>query len=211
MISEAERENSMKRADLAGIIVCGGKSTRFGGDKATSLLGGERLIDRVIRIVSLVAEEVIIAGDPSNRTWPKGESSICFTEDVFGTGPLAGIYAGLLASSHDLAIVVACDMPFLNPALLAYLADRAPNFEAVVPEIAGTLQPLHAVYHRSTLPVMHAALSRGEASPLRFLDEIRPRVIPDGEIARVDPRFKSFFNINSRDDLTTAEDWLRKR
>jgi molybdopterin-guanine dinucleotide biosynthesis protein A len=112
---------SVSLGDLTGLILAGGKSRRMGGrNKAFLELDGRPLIEIVIeRMQSVCGEVVIVAGDPG----PYAGLGVPVIEDRFrGVGVLGGMHAGLEAASHELALVVGCDMPFLNPGLLRAFA-----------------------------------------------------------------------------------------
>ena len=101
---------------LTGLVLAGGASQRMGRDKAFLELGGRSLIEIVVeRMASVCAEVLIVAGDARPYTALK----VPVIEDRFpGVGVLGGLHAGLEAASHNLTLVVGCDMPFLNPDLL---------------------------------------------------------------------------------------------
>jgi len=201
----------------SAIILAGGKSRRMGTDKAWLELNGEPLIVHVMERVQQVADEILISANDPARFAALAARVI---PDAFpDAGPLAGIYAGLDAAKHDAALVVACDMPFLNVGLLEYMLSFAGDFDVALPNVAGekraadsagdkplrakdlNLHPLHAVYTKRCLGPMRAALERGERRMIGFHDGVRVRVITPGEIARFDPHARSVWNVN------TLQEW----
>lgn len=114
-----------------GIILAGGRSSRMGTDKALLEIEGESLLVRSTRIVSSVVAEVLIVGRTELPPELAGTPAI---EDRYpGTGPLGGIASGLAQVGAEWALVVACDLPFLQADLLRLLLELAPGYDAVVP------------------------------------------------------------------------------
>ncbi len=124
-------------------------------------------------------------------------------------GPLGGIYAGLKASGADYNLVVACDMPFLNPDLLGYMLQLAQGFDLVVPRVGEMIEPLHAVYSRACLASVESLLEQGDLQVRRLFPLVKMRYVEAEEIDRFDPRHLSFFNINNEADLARAKDLAR--
>jgi molybdopterin-guanine dinucleotide biosynthesis protein A len=119
--------------------------------------------------------------------------------------PLLGIVAALRHAGRPV-VVLACDMPFASPALLAALAgsgaDRlAGEDEAlVVPAPGGEAEPLQARWSPTLLPALEAALAREE--PLRrTVAALSPRLIGEEELARFGDPKRMFLNVNNFDDL----------
>jgi molybdopterin-guanine dinucleotide biosynthesis protein A len=188
-----------------------------GRNKAFLELDGRPLIEIVIeRVRGVCGEVLIVAGD----TAPYVELGVAVVEDRFrGVGVLGGMHAGLDAASHEIALVVGCDMPFLNPALLQAFADWAKGFDVAVlrhapphspplrggdaPQGQGGLfvEPLHAAYRRTCLPAIEAAIQAGERRIVSFFPQVRARYVTSAEVTPLDPGLHSFRNIN------TPEEW----
>lgn len=189
----------------AAIILCGGKTTRFGGDKARALVGGRPVIERVLEAIGPLTSRVIVvtsAEQPDLRLPGEVEP----VADAYpGRGPLGGIATGLAYTRADLALVVGCDMPFLNGALLHFLLGLAGGFDAVVPRQGnGRPEPLHAVYAHRCLPRMEAQLAAGRLAVWKVLADLNTRYVEEAEYGPLDPAGLSFFNLNSPADLPRA-------
>jgi molybdenum cofactor guanylyltransferase len=204
------------RQGVTVLILAGGRSSRMGRDKLWLPLGedGVSLIQRVVARVLPLAEELLFSANASERfealaSHLRGQGvSAQVVPDLYpGAGPLAGLHAGLNAARCDTLLAVAGDMPFVNPALVAYLVDLLPGFDVVIPELSHprtgepVKEPLHALYRRSCLGAAAARLAAGDRPMLSFLADVRVRVVPPDEIRRFDPDLRSFFNVN------TPEDW----
>lgn len=187
---------------MTGIVLAGGESRRFGGNKALARVGGRRLIDLVVELHRTIFDEVIVVS-----THPIEEIGLgcAVAADVLPRrGPLAGLATGLLHARRERAFVTACDMPFLNGALLSHLGGLAPGKDIVVPVVGGRAEPLHAVYARSCLPHVLEALDRGAGSLVDFYPAAGVREVGETEIRRFDPELLSFFNVNTTEDLERA-------
>ncbi|MFN3763266.1 MAG: molybdenum cofactor guanylyltransferase, partial [Anaerolineae bacterium] len=183
----------------SGAILVGGQSRRMGADKPLLPFRGRRMIEWVVEALSQVADEILLVGRGADRLAWLGFPTM---EDLVpGGGPLAGIYTALAAARHPHCLIVACDMPFLDPALLAYLLDQAPGWDAVVPEVEGHLEPLHAVYARSCRPVVGQMLAAGELCPLDLYPRVRVRYVGEEEIAAFRGGRQSFINFNTPEEL----------
>lgn len=79
--------------------------------------------------------------------------------------PHRGLHAGLRAIDAPFALAVACDMPFLNPRVLRYMADLPRDYDALVPSIGGRWQPLHSIYAKAYLATVEDLLARAITDP----------------------------------------------
>jgi molybdopterin-guanine dinucleotide biosynthesis protein A len=100
-------------------------------------------------------------------------------------------------------------MPFVEPAFLRYMIQLSSRFDIVIPNIAGHYEPLLAIYARSLLPKIEHALAHGEMRMIGIFDGARMRHVFQQEITRFDPEMRSFFNVNTPEDLACAQDMLR--
>jgi molybdopterin-guanine dinucleotide biosynthesis protein A len=187
---------------MTGIILSGGESRRMGRDKAFLTLDGIPLIEHVLRALRGVFPRIIIVtNDPAS--YDQYDAAVV-TDALDKQGPLTGIYSGLMHSQDDYNFVVACDMPFLNPALIAFMADLAQGHDIVVPMVAGYHEPLHAFYHRRLLPIIEDRLSRDARKIQGIYSEARVRYVTEPELARFDPEQRSFKNLNTPQEYKEA-------
>lgn len=192
---------------LSVVILAGGYGRRLGRDKAALLLGGETLLERAIRRMAWLSDDLVVVTRPDQEL---AASTACVVHDRPGqSGVLAGIAAGLAASSHAWAFVVACDMPFVNLDLVRYLAGLAAGYDIVVPRLPQGLEPLHALYSQCCLAAVERALYAGQQRVISFYPEVRVRYVSPDAMAPLDPELRSFFNINTPENLDQAQDWLR--
>ena len=182
---------------VSGVVLAGGASRRMGSDKALLSIDGQPLIARVANRLRTVVDEVIIAANDRERYGAYGDR--CVPDVYRRVGTLAGIHAGLQAAAHDLALVVGCDMPFLDPAVLAWFAETAMASDAdlVVLRHGDFVEPLHAVYRKSCLPAIEATIQSGERCAYAYWDQIRVQYVSPNEIVSLDPNLDSFRNVNT--------------
>ncbi|MCC6407263.1 MAG: molybdenum cofactor guanylyltransferase [Planctomycetes bacterium] len=150
------------RAEVTGVLLCGGKSRRMGVDKTELVLDGRRLIDRAVATLERVASKVLLASGERPRFPELGWE--CVLDARPDLGPLAGLAAGLAAARTRWVAVLACDMPHAAPELLAALLDRArrDGLDGAVLRTSAGAEPLCAVYSTACVGAARDALERGE-------------------------------------------------
>lgn len=194
---------------LTVAVLAGGKSSRMGTDKAFVRMLGRPLIEVVLEpLLGLGAETLIITNQPA----PYRYLGLPLFPDVLpDMGALGGLYSALYHSSQPHTLCVACDMPFVVPALLEYVLSLRADADAVVPRLradatgAVEAEPFRAVYARAAcLGPIRAALDGGRRRVITWFPDVRVRFVEAAEIDRFDPRHLSFFNVNTPEDLEAA-------
>jgi molybdopterin-guanine dinucleotide biosynthesis protein A len=187
--------------DCTAIILAGGDSKRMGRDKASLMLGEQTLLQHVIAAMRRVFPQIIF----SVRE-PRPEidcMQVC--DEQFNAGPLAGLAAGLEHIATPWAFVVACDMPFVEAAMVELLATYRPEHQAVVPVVQGHPQPLAAFYARSCLDTIRPHLAGGGKNSLRaVLEQLHVRYVTETELLQADPALRSFFDLDTPQDVAIA-------
>jgi len=188
----------------------------MGRDKALLPLrpGDPPLAATVIGQARLVAEEVFVVARERPAYEVFGVPVVPDLETDAGT--LGGIATALEAATNDHCLVLACDLPFLNPDLLRWMADQPRDYDALVPRVPGesrqgsdfVFQTLHAIYGKGCLPIIQQRLSEGRRQIVGFFDAVRLRPIEADVIAGMDPDFRSFFNANTPDAADEARHLL---
>jgi molybdenum cofactor guanylyltransferase len=193
--------------DCTAIILAGGDSQRMGSDKANLLLGEQTLLQRVIATMQQVFPQVIVS-----VRQPRPEidlPQVCDEQSSAGiqagSGPLAGLAASLDQVTTPWAFVVACDMPFVEPAMVELLAKYRPEYQAVVPVVQGYSQPLAAFYAGTCLGTIRAHLAGGGKNSLRaMLERLQVRYVDQAELLKADPALHSFFDLDTPQDVAIA-------
>ena len=192
---------------MSSIVLAGGKGLRLGRYKALVELNGQSLVQRIVSKISFLDSEItiVIAKGQQPPQFTGYEKLRIVTDAYYDKGPLVGIYSGLLSSDTSYNLVVACDMPFLNQHLLNYMLQISTGFDVTIPRLGNKVEPLHAVYAKKCLKIIERLLSEGSLKIDRLLELVRVRYVEKEEIENFDPEHLSFFNINTKDDLTMAE------
>jgi molybdopterin-guanine dinucleotide biosynthesis protein A len=196
---------------IAGAIVAGGASSRFGGQaKGLLRVGSERIIDRIACALKPVVETIaVVSNAPDANTWLDGAA--VWRDERSERASIVGIHTALLHA--ETVIVVAWDMPFVSESLIRVIA-RAfrPGVAAVVPEGPRGPEPMCALYTRDCIETIESAFSVGDLRMTALVERL-PRLtrIPLDEVARVGDPAMLFFNVNTPRDLDAAEQMASRR
>ena len=193
--------------NISCIVLAGGKGLRLGRDKVQEVIGNSNLLQRVVSQLSSFNNDIIVViASGKSLAQFTGYPRFRIATDIYpGKGVLGGLHAGLDASNSQYNLVVACDMPFLNQALLRYMVQVSPGFDVVVPRVGNWFEPLHAVYSKSCQAPIERLLNQGEVRVSALFGLVKVRYIEGDEIERFDPKHLSFFNINTEADLEMAQ------
>jgi len=183
--------------------MAGGKSRRLGTDKALLAVNGETLLARALRNLAAVTTEQLVVGPPERRQ--HAGAARVYADAYPECGPLGGIYTALQAASHELVVIVACDMPFLSAPLLGHLLTLSEGYDIVLPRPGGRGEQLHAVYRRTCDEPIRSQLASGEYKIDRFFDKVRVRIVDEEELRRYDGSLLSFRNVNTSEDWAEAQ------
>ena len=197
---------------LDGVVLAGGSSRRLGLDKALLRFGDAPLLKIVVDRITQVCDHVVVAVDRPERYQELRLSAKLVADAAPGLGPISGLQSGLQACDAEHILVVACDLPFLNLALLRFMADLPRSYQALVPWSESRWQPLCAIYARSCLKVVDVMVSAGGGSMHQLLERLDVQRPDEEEMRRLDPQRLSFLNLNERSDLERARAiWKRLR
>ena len=196
----------------SGVIIAGGRSTRFGDDdKAVASLAGTPMIRHVAERIEPAIDELLVncrseQVDAIGEALAGYELSVTFAEDERpDLGPMAGIRTGLRAVDTEYAFVVACDMPFVDPSLATYLLERADGHDAALVRLDDQwFQTTQAVYRAAPMAdACDRALDRGDRRILEPLFELDYVVVDDPELRDVTDE-RTFENVNTQSEFEDA-------
>jgi molybdopterin-guanine dinucleotide biosynthesis protein A len=192
-----------KIKDVTGVILAGGKSLRYGRNKALVTFDGIPLIERVINVMgSLFRHLILITNTPNEYSYLK----LPMHEDLIkGLGPLGGIFTALMTINNQAGFFVACDMPHLNRDLIHHMVEVRYDFDAVVPRAQEGTEALHALYGKRCLPPIKRLIDSSQYQIFRFFPKVSVRYVDENEIRRFDPQLESFFNINKPDAMKNVD------
>lgn len=187
---------------VAGVILAGGRSSRMGHPKPFIEISGRRMIDIILEKLKCLFDEILIVADKEKDFSSYGCRAV--TDKIKGCGPLGGIYTGLKEMFSEAGFFVACDMPYLDTALISEIITEVDfDNECVIPKHSKGIEPLHAVYSRGILPKIKLLLDDRKLSLRELLADCSCKYI-DVEASRA----RSFININTEEDLTRCQSRL---
>ena len=193
-----------------GVILSGGLNTRFGGtNKALSCIGGRRIIDRLLDVFTELFDEIILVTNHP-RQFLKWDLTI--VTDIFDLrSSLTGIHTGLFYAHNPYAFFSACDTPFLKKELVEILIEQIDQkIDIIMPETTAGFEPLCAIYSKRCLKPAEDHLKAKKLKIQWAFRSNRIKHIPENQLRSVDPELRSFFNINTPEDLARAEEMAAK-
>ena len=184
---------------VSAVILAGGKSSRFGRNKALADYQGTPLIQRIIDLLNpLFDDHLLITNTPDEYdflNWP-------ITGDIHkDSGPLAGIHAALANINQPRAFICGCDMPLLDPTLITHLSKIEGEWDIILPWLPDGPEPLYAIYSKQALPVITDLLQTGKRKIGLLFEILKVRKVLKDEILTIVPDLKTFHNINRQHDL----------
>jgi molybdopterin-guanine dinucleotide biosynthesis protein A len=183
----------------AGVVLCGGQSSRMGRPKAWLSFGGETMLARVVRVLGEVVAPVVVVAAPGQDV-PELPPEVAVVRDPErGRGPLQGLAEGLeaLRGQADAVYLSSCDVPLLRPAFVRRLIDLLGEHDIAVAEVGGYRHPLAAVYRLEVAALAERLLAEDRLRPAFLFDQARTRLVRPEELADVDADFRSLRNLNT--------------
>jgi molybdopterin-guanine dinucleotide biosynthesis protein A len=205
----------------AGVVLAGGRSTRFGRAKAQVEVAGVPMLRRVVEVLGACCDEVVLIAAPEGAEVldPGFADSTRVPVRVLHdasahAGPAAALAGALPRIGAELAFVSGCDSPLLAPTLLRgllALAAQSPGWDVVAPDRGMGLEPLLAVYRVAAMgPALAAAIRNGSIRLVDALAGVRSLRVADAELAVLDPDGASFLNVNRPADLEAVDRQLAR-
>lgn len=195
-------------AGVAGYILAGGGSTRFGRDKALVEVGGTPMLERMIELLKSVTNQVKIVAAPGKYTVSGAE---VFEDHWPGEGPLGGIITALedaaqRAARPEWSLILSCDMPFLTREWLIFLCERAAKSSAqvILPHSASGPEPLCACWQTGAAAKLRSGFERGVRKVTEGIALLRAEVLDEADWKRFDSAGRLFWNMNTAADYEEA-------
>jgi molybdopterin-guanine dinucleotide biosynthesis protein A len=193
---------------VAGYVLAGGGSTRFGRDKALVEVGGTPMLGRMSELVRRVTGQIKIVAAPGKYEafgveivgdrWP-------------GEGPLGGIITALedaasSATPPEWNLILSCDMPFLTQEWLAFLGERAAKSKAqvVFARSGSGPEPLCACWQTDAAAELRSGFERGVRKVTEGIALLRAEVLDETDWKRFDSAGRLFWNMNTAADYEEA-------
>ena len=186
------------------VIQAGGQSTRMGQDKGLLQFGNYKMVEYILHQVSGMGEKNFIV---SNQPDKYLEYGLPVYSDIYpNIGALGGFHTIFSFLEREYAVVLACDMPFINLDLLIHLLSLSRDYDIVVPRLNHNkfVKPFRGVYSKRCLPAVEKAFGEGHRRVISFFDDVSVRYVEKDEIHIYDPDERSFINVNTPEDLQQA-------
>ncbi len=192
--------------NVAGVVLCGGRSSRMGRPKAWLPFGRELMLPRVVRLLGEAVGPVFVVAAPGQDLPPLPKDVAIVRDEREGRGPIQGLAAGLKAlhGRADAAYASSCDAPFLRAAFVRRLIDLMGNAVICVPRVGAHHHPLAAVYRLEAAEAVDRLLAENRLRPYFLFDAVPTRVVESDELADVDPTFQTLRNLNTPEDYEAA-------
>ncbi|WP_202695189.1 molybdenum cofactor guanylyltransferase [Petrotoga sp. 8T1HF07.NaAc.6.1] len=188
---------------MNALLLSGGKSSRFGTNKAMETINGKPLIEQIVEGLQNAFEKVYIIGNVKEYVFLQ---DVVFCEDIIpNKGPLGGLLTGLTCSDSEYNFLTACDMPFLTNEFFEFVNLQKKDYDVLVPEYNSYLEPLAAVYSKKCLPFINASLKNDQLKLKSFFPKVKVRIIKETIIREIGEPEKLFFNINYKEDIEKME------
>ena len=189
----------------AGILLCGGQSSRMGKPKAWLPFGMETLLQRTAHTLLQAVDSLVVVCAPGQELPLLPEGVRVVEDNAAYLGPLNGLIGGLKALPDVEAVYLsACDVPFLMPRVVEFVLHSLGDFDVAMPRFEDGRYPLSAAYRRSVLATSEQLVASQQLR-LTTLTELHPtRWLDEASIRTVDPDLRSLDNVNTPEEYAAA-------
>lgn len=196
--------------EVTGVLLAGGKSRRMGEDKRYLVVGEQTLLERGLDVLRSIFQEVLVV--IAQDSPPLDVDARVVRDLVPDCGSLGGVYTGLTQATAPCIFVVACDMPFLDQAVIAQFTSRRATADIVMAKLAARLHPMHALYGKRCLPALEQMIRARQLKIQEMVSHasLRVRYVTEAELLTLDPSGRSFQNVNTPADLEVARSLLAR-
>jgi len=192
--------------NVTGIVLAGGKSRRFGHNKALIPWKGSTLIETVLDLLSGIFARTLVMVKRPEEFHFLDRPGVDVRKDLFREShPLGGILSGLTCAETDYTFVCACDMPCIKPELVEALRRAGDGYDVTVPVWKGRPQPLFGIYSRRCMEPIEAMIEKRNFTVFELYDDVRTHYIDEDEIRSIDPRGLSFIDVDTVDDYQAVQ------
>jgi molybdopterin-guanine dinucleotide biosynthesis protein A len=200
----------MMEIEVTGVLLAGGTSRRMGEDKRYLVVGEKTLLERGLGVLRSIFQEVLVV--ISQDSPPLDVDTRVVRDLVPDCGSLGGLYSGLMQATTPYIFVVACDMPFLDPAVITQFTSRSAATDIVMAKLGARLHPMHALYGKRCLPVLEQMILVRQLKIQELVSHVslRVRYVTEADLLTIDPSARSFHNVNTPADLEMARSLLAR-
>ena len=194
--------------EVSGVLLAGGKSRRMGEDKRYLAVGEQTLLERGLEVFQSIFQEVLVV--IAQDSPPLRIDARVVRDLVPDCGSLGGLYSGLMQATTPYIFVAACDMPFLNQAVIAQFTSRRATADIVIAKLDGRLHPMHALFSKRCVPALEQMIRARQLKIQEIVSQSSLRVghVTEADLRTIDPSGHSFYNVNAMADLEAARSLL---
>src|SRR5690554_2437231 len=183
---------------VTAIILAGGKSSRMGTDKGLVLLNRKPIIQHIIEAVQKTEiNDILII---SNNLAYKQFGLPVYSDIIKESGPLGGIYTGLVNSTTSRNMILSCDIPFINDEVMNVLLEDQSQSPITVLKYKDRIHPLIGIFNTSIIPDLQAQISKNNLK-VRELIQFKNATILDLETKILGIQSQVVANVNTKEDL----------
>jgi len=194
---------------MAGAILAGGESRRFGSPKAFAKQNGVYFFQRAVEALRPFVQELYIVSHPTlvARFQQETNEKVIVDEEKYrGQGPLAGIYTVMKQTEADWVFVLPCDMPYMRASTIGNMVSYIDaSFDIVVSAHFGRVQPLVGAYHRRVIGDIERLLKAGNNRMFWLLEKSRVRYVNEEDFFEDERVFRNINRAAEYDDIVTEE------
>ncbi len=196
--------------EVTGVLLAGGKSRRMGEDKRHLVVGAQTLLERGLAVLQASFREILVV--IAQNSPPLIIDARVVRDLVPDCGSLGGLYTGLTQATTPYIFVVACDMPFLNQTVIAQFTSQRATADIVMAKLDARLHPMHALYSKRCVPALEAMIQARQLKIQEIVSQssLRVRYVTEGDLLTIDPSGRSFYNVNTVEDLEAARSLLAR-
>lgn len=196
--------------EVTGVLLAGGKSRRMGEDKRYLVVGEQTLLERGLGVLRSIFQKVLVV--IAQDSPPLDVDARVVRDLVPDCGGLGGLHSGLTEATTPYIFVVACDMPFLDPAVIAQFTSRRSTADIVMAKLAARLHPMHALYGKRCLPAVEQMIRARQLKIQEIVSHasLRVQYVTEADLLTTDPSGRSFHNVNTPADLELARSLLAR-
>lgn len=197
---------------MNAIILAGGKSSRFGSNKALYEINQKPMLINIIEKLEPIFGKIYVIGNKEYK-YDGLYNTEYITDIIPDKGPLGGLYTGLKTTNSKYNYLQACDMPFVSKEYLEYMKNYIANnkgYDAYIPKKKGYLEPFVGIYHKRIKKHILNLIKQDKLNFDYLFQEINIKVIEEKNIKKVADTERIFFNINKKEDIQRYDEFKAK-
>ncbi len=193
--------NKLTKAGTTGIILCGGKNSRMGKNKALLKLGNQTIIEHIVESLQAICSEILLSTNTNELDFLPYQKVADKTNNL---GPIAGFESTLTKSETAHNLIVSCDTPFVSAELLSYLLQLSQNYDVVLPSFNNHLQPMIGYFNKNVLKIIEQQVNKGNRKPINIFENANMLEVEITEELNFYNKHL-FFNINTKEEYEEAK------